>query len=275
MSLYTSFTNEDDFRERFIRPLLNRLGFLRVANLHGPQEFGKDFVFSEVNRFGLYRHYAAQAKHEQVINQGRKIDDLAAQITQAFTKPFTLPDSPRECFVSAVYVFNSGNITANACEQLVARLRTTIHADNVVLLDGDRLEAINRWGFRQLSEDVRGRLTGLRRQLEVNLYFWKFSLDAAQKQTTVNLRGSMLHGIEEFITRPVSSDRIPLDDLVTLWEDARLIDAACARLMAPINLQAVSDDARSAIILVTKRAIPRAEQLLRKIDAILSEFGPL
>jgi hypothetical protein len=82
MSLYARFQSEDDFRDRFIRPLLNRLGFLRVTSLHGAQEFGKDFVFSEVNQFGLYRHYAAQAKHEGTIHQGTKVRDQATQLIQ-------------------------------------------------------------------------------------------------------------------------------------------------------------------------------------------------
>src|SRR4051812_3794854 len=114
MSLYQKFKAEAKFREKFVKPLLNRLGFYGVSEQHGTQEFGKDFVFSELHRLGGMRHYAAQVKHEEKISQGRSVDVLLTQIKQAFATPFKRTDSPRDCYVSAVYVFNSGEITANA-----------------------------------------------------------------------------------------------------------------------------------------------------------------
>src|SRR5262249_20295548 len=50
MSLYERFNDETEFRENFVKPLLNRLGYYGVSKLHGTQEFGKDFVFSELHR---------------------------------------------------------------------------------------------------------------------------------------------------------------------------------------------------------------------------------
>ena len=41
--LFDRFENEAAFRADFVRPLLTRLGFVSVAELHGTQEFGKDF----------------------------------------------------------------------------------------------------------------------------------------------------------------------------------------------------------------------------------------
>jgi hypothetical protein len=69
---FAGFHNEAEFREQFVKPLLNRLGFYGVAKQHGAQEFGKDFVFSELHRFGGVRHYAAQVKHEERITQGKR-----------------------------------------------------------------------------------------------------------------------------------------------------------------------------------------------------------
>jgi hypothetical protein len=64
MSLYERYNDEAEFREKFVKPLLNRLGFYGVSEQHGSQEFGKDFVFSELHRLGGMRHHAAQVKHE-------------------------------------------------------------------------------------------------------------------------------------------------------------------------------------------------------------------
>jgi hypothetical protein len=120
MTLYDQYKDEADFRDRFVRPLLNRLGFYGVSEQHGTQEFGKDFVFSELHRLGGMRNYVAQVKHEKRINQGKSVDKLLTQAQQAFAKPFTRPDSPRKCYVSAVYIFNSGEITPNAKDVPIA-----------------------------------------------------------------------------------------------------------------------------------------------------------
>ena len=144
--LYEVFKDEAQFREQFIKPLLNRLGFYGVAEQDGTQEFGKDFVFSELHRLGGMRHYAAQVKHVKAIRQGSGVDELLSQVRQAFAKPFTRTDSPRECFVSAVYVFNSGQITPNAKDFLLNSLAREHYGDNVHFLDGERLNALNEWG---------------------------------------------------------------------------------------------------------------------------------
>jgi hypothetical protein len=48
-----NFVNEDDFIQRFVIPLLHRLGFSVVANYHRTHgELGKDLVFAEIDRFG-------------------------------------------------------------------------------------------------------------------------------------------------------------------------------------------------------------------------------
>src|SRR5437870_5146293 len=169
MLLYERFKDEAEFREKFVKPLLNRLGFYGVSEQHGTQEFGKDFVFSELHRLGGVRHYAAQVKHEERIAQGKSVDGLLSQLRQAFAKPFRRPDSPRECYVSGVYIFNSGEITPNAKEQLLTELGRERYGDNVYFLDGERLEGLNEWAFLQTDATARARLTGVRSALLYNI----------------------------------------------------------------------------------------------------------
>ena len=85
--LFDRFNNEAEFRARFVRPLLTRLGFISVAELHGQQEYGKDFVFSELTPFGFLRHYAAVVKHEKKISQTSHTlcTAILAQVKQAFS----------------------------------------------------------------------------------------------------------------------------------------------------------------------------------------------
>jgi hypothetical protein len=167
--LYKLFKDEAEFRERFVKPLLNRLGFYGVSEQHGSQEFGKDFVFSELHRLAGLKHYAAQVKHEERIHQGKIIDDLLSQVRQAFAKPFKRTDSPRDCHVSAVYIFNSGEITANAKEQLLSELGLERYGDNVHFLDGERLNALNEWATLENDSKARARLLGLRSALQFNI----------------------------------------------------------------------------------------------------------
>ncbi len=114
--LYDKFKNEADFRATFVRPLLTRLGFISVAELHGQQEYGKDFVFSELTPFGFLRHYAAVVKHEKLISQTSHsvCNVILAQVRQAFSMTFRLPDSEADQRIASVIVFNSGKMSDNA-----------------------------------------------------------------------------------------------------------------------------------------------------------------
>ena len=57
---YERFENEADFRDEFVKPLLNRLGFSSVPEHHRTKDSGRDFVFSEQHRLGGIRHYATR-----------------------------------------------------------------------------------------------------------------------------------------------------------------------------------------------------------------------
>ena len=207
MLLYERFKDEAEFREKFVKPLLNRLGYYGVSEQHGTQEFGKDFVFSELHRLGGMRHYAAQVKHEKRINQGTSVDGLLSQVRQAFAKPFKRADSPRECHVSAVYVFNSGEITANAKEQLLSELERERYGDNVHFLDGERLEALNEWATLQSDANARARLLGLRSALRFIIRLLK----NIPQQAKPNLEPMFIQGIELYLSEPVNCDDQFLD----------------------------------------------------------------
>jgi hypothetical protein len=58
----TSYTSEDDFIQRFLIPLLKRLGF-SVVNYQGKSEHGRDLIFAEMDRFGHVRYHGLQAKY--------------------------------------------------------------------------------------------------------------------------------------------------------------------------------------------------------------------
>ena len=83
-----NYVNEDEFTQRFLIPLLQRLGFSLVVNYHGHAEFGKDLIFAEIDRFGHVRYHGLQAKYKPSISLN-EVEGLITDCRQAFSNPFT------------------------------------------------------------------------------------------------------------------------------------------------------------------------------------------
>lgn len=277
MSLHDRFANEADFRDQFVRPLLNRMGFFLVTEMHGTREFGADFLFSELHRFGHTRHLAAQVKHEKTINSGAIIDTLVSQINQAFAHAFTLPDSPRELHVSAVYLFNSGRITDAAKDDLQARLRRSEHGDNVYFLDGERLETLNAWGSYYQDQQLRQRLTGLRDQIVLNIHTWGSIRDWADgKRSARESCPALLSAIEQYLIEPTFENRIRYVDVLTLWRAAAQIETIHRSLtMGGV----MSVEARKTNCEVLSKAcaetISLGKKIKENISGVLGQLKPL
>ena len=271
MLLYGRFKDEAEFRERFVKPLLNRLGYYGVSQQHGTQEFGKDFVFSELHRLGGMRHYAAQVKHERTINQGKSVDGLLSQVRQAFAKPFKRADSPRECHVSAVYVFNSGEITVNAKEQLLSELGIERYGDNVHFLDGERLEALNEWATLQTDANARARLLGLRSTLR----FIISSLETYTSTGKPDFRPMFTHGIELYMSEPLDCTEQLLPSLFALWQVLQGIELMRAILLKYPKDTAGWEKNAPAVKDMAQRAIRRATAICKVVDSAIEKMKPI
>jgi hypothetical protein len=270
MLLYDRFENEAEFREKFIKPLLNRLGYYGVTEQHGTQEFGKDFVFSELHRLGGMRHYAAQVKHEKKINQGSQVDGLLSQVRQAFAKPFTRAESSRECHVSAVYVFNSGEITDNAKEQLLSELGRERYGDNVHFLDGERLESLNSWATLQGDANARARLLGLRSALR----FISDTLQKYQEQDKPDYSPLFIQGLELYMSEPVIFDDKFTNTMFALWNHLRLVDQLRTLLLQTRFPDAVTQNLPT-LKEASQNALGAATQLLQRVDRAIENLKPL
>jgi hypothetical protein len=282
MSLYERFkdTKEAGFREEFVRPLLIRLGFVGITNKHGSQEFGKDYVFSELDRFGQLRHMVVQAKHEEKIEQGTKVDGLVSQIRQAFNTPYTLPNAPSEVrHVAAVYVFNSGGITDNAEKQIRDALPQEQRA-NTHCFSGHQLESWATAAAIRHDSDVRVRLMGLSVQLKVNCEIWEAIRAKSQAYESEEVgwdnREGLLHAVEQWITYPMMLDRIPLNRILHLWQAAKIIRACVAKHYArstKFDDKVIEKEMEILAGLCTK-ACDSAVAVRRAIAAVLSELPP-
>lgn len=275
MSLYGQFSDEALFREKFVKPLLNKLGFFLVTDYHGRREFGKDFVFLELHRFGL-RHCGAQVKNERTIGLGRAVDDLLTDIEQAFANPFTLPDYHEESHISEFYIFNSGSITPEAKDDLINRLRKRNYGDNTYLLDGDRLDSLNKWATYQNDQNIRQRLSGLTNTLFINIKIWESLKEDLEKGKVREARGAFLFGIESFLSSPIFPDRISENDLMQLWQHAQIINAIRNRYLmgARVKEETKKQDIKNAIQLIDN-SISYARKLIMDIKDVTSELKPL
>src|SRR5438128_1190814 len=81
---------EFQFRDKFVMPLLVRLGFGVVANNHGQREFGRDVIFGDVDRLGHVVYYGMQIKYEASISLSDS-HSLIQDAEQATHNPFLHP----------------------------------------------------------------------------------------------------------------------------------------------------------------------------------------
>ena len=275
MSLYGQFSNEKVFREKFVKPLLNKLGFFLVTDYHGRREFGKDFVFLELHRFGL-RHCGAQVKNEKTIGLGKTVDDLLTDIEQAFANPFKLPDYHQESYISEFYIFNSGSITHEAKDDLISRLRKKNYGNNIYLLDGDRLDSLNKWATYQNDQNIRQRLSGLTNTLFINIKIWESMKIEIEKGSFREARGVFLFGIESFLSSPIFPEHISENDLMQLWQTARIVNAINNRYLmgTKVSEEIKKQDIKNAIQLID-RSISYARKLIVDIKNVTFKLKPL
>lgn len=127
------------FCQEILGPLLRRMGFLDVRYTHGVGEFGKDFTFSEMTKFGEVRYCALQAKAGAVKGGVKaEIDELLGQINDAFENEYDgLGDvNPRR--ISTFVIAISGSFTDNAETKIRNKIRRTI-VGSVHFLDKERI----------------------------------------------------------------------------------------------------------------------------------------
>jgi hypothetical protein len=115
--------DEKAFCREILEPLFRKMGFRSIVYNHGAREFGKDFTFSEFDKFDQIRHYGVQVKAGNVSGEiNSKLDEIIGQIEDAFKMPyFNLnPKSPN--YVTTVLVIISGRFTENAKEKIRHKL---------------------------------------------------------------------------------------------------------------------------------------------------------
>ena len=89
-------------------------------------------------------------------------------------------------------------------------------------------------------------------------------------------RGSFLHGIEEFMSSPVQTELISLDDLTTIWQKARIADNIVNRQrFLAFRVGDTHKQEAALLVQLTAELIPHAMLVEAQIANALMKLNPL
>lgn len=136
-------TNEAEFTMRVVLPILRKLGFANIKYNHGKREYGKDIVFARMTEFQELEHWAAQVKYGDVDGgAGSEVDKLINQADDAFKMPFYDIYTRQQQRISKFVIIASGKFTENAIEKICGKIESHALRNNIVFLDGDKIETL-------------------------------------------------------------------------------------------------------------------------------------
>ena len=273
-----TYANELTFTEKFIFPLLQRLGFSVVVNYHGQREFGKDLVFGEVDRFGHVVYHGMQVKYEDSISQNA-IQDLIRDAEQAFNNPFQHPSKGDTARISAFYGVNGGSFGTNAAEHFYNSLQPKYGA-NVRLLDGKALLALDRTATMNRVESMGERLQGIILEIQTNRQI----MDAQ-----VRMIKDFMHSGGEFpclrlrtvalgtyLEQPFLPTEIPYYEYPhKLWHELSAFNQITLSLDQPVSTEGFKEGRLRSIEKLASQIKPRMDTLEVLMMKIIANLGPL
>ena len=142
--------DETLFCEEVLAHLLRKMGFESVRYTGGTREYGKDFVFSELTKFGDLRRYGLQAKAGNISGEvNSEIDKILGQIPDAFKISYHDLGSREERYISTFIVAISGHFTENA-EKKIRDKTPERFARHVYFWDKEKILSLiaKYWGDR-------------------------------------------------------------------------------------------------------------------------------
>lgn len=220
------YANEDDFNQRYVIPLLHKLGYSVVANFHGSAEFGKDLIFAEIDRFGHVCFNAIQTKYVPI---GRDaMEGLVLDCKQAFVNEFTHPQTGSKERISRFYVVNGGSISDQAIDHFFSSI-TPIYGANARVLQGRDLLVLERWAAPKPNNSIVEKLTGVVLEVRFNQRQLHDMHKQMEQQVEANSKiyiptSVKLHAVNTFLASPPIVDPIVIDALEKYWIAISLVN---------------------------------------------------
>jgi hypothetical protein len=129
LNAFLDGASEDEFTERLLVPLFQRLGFHRVSAVGHKEktlEFGKDLWMKYQLPTGHWIYFCAQVKREKIdasaVGATNNVAAVLAQARMAIDHPIFDPDANRKVLLDHVFLISAGEITRAARTWLVGQL---------------------------------------------------------------------------------------------------------------------------------------------------------
>lgn len=131
--------DEPKFSKELILPLLRKMKFDNVIYNHGKKEYGRDFFFSEINKFNEPVYYGMQVKAGNVSGKvNSEIDMLIGQLNDAFSMPFYVLGNQNPYYISSFVIAISGKFMENAKEKIIHKIPKEL-LGNVYFWDKEKM----------------------------------------------------------------------------------------------------------------------------------------
>jgi len=135
-------TDEPKFTKEVMIPLLKKMKYKNVRYNHGTDEYGRDVIFSEINKFNEEIFYGIQVKAGDVSGGANsQIDTLIAQLDDAFRMPFKLLGDENKRYLSFFIIAISGHYKKNAKAKILEKVPQA-YKQHVFFWDKDSIEAL-------------------------------------------------------------------------------------------------------------------------------------
>jgi len=259
------YTNEDDFTERLLIPLLQQLGFSLVFNYHGASEFGKDLIFAEIDRFGHIRYHGLQAKYESSISLN-EVERLISDCLQAFANPFTHPQTGTKEQISTFYAVTGGSIGDQALNHYFNSLRPKF-SGNVRLLQGKDLVSLARWASVTRVNSVGEIISGLLIELRFNRETLHAHIcETLEKRSHVPLERFRLNATSAYLSKPALAGTVNNDDISNYWS----LCSNCNSILDALTMARTETNRDELTTTILTRVRPNVDILTSRIEAALS-----
>lgn len=282
-----NFASEDDFIQRFLIPLLHRLGFSVVANYHRTRgELGKDLVFAEIDRFGHIRYCGLQAKYEDSIGLSA-VETLIQDCRQAFANSFTHPHTHTEERIQTFYAVNGGSISDDARQHFFGSVGHP-RAECTRLLDGKSLLALDRWAAANRSLATLPDLNGLLHEIAYNRRLALLVVPPLQKllESQAGVEPSRVavnpvfpnrfrvNAAAQYLQRPFFVEAVPAEQVEAYWETLILCNAMLDRCIGVTTVGVVTGNVKEVV--EKAPSVTRiGDELATRITEVLRTLGPL
>jgi len=228
------FKNEAEFRETWISPLLSKLGYVLVSNVHGPSEQGRDFFFADYDAFEHRRFYALQAKLGNIGAGTKELDSLLDQVKRAFIVRLRFHKEADERHISAVYIMASGAISREAREYISEWCNKQSFGENVYYLDGSTLERLDKFAFQRFDRQLRTQLIGLLNECQYNSKIIDALLRLFQAKKTCFDRCRSL-AVERLLSTPPPEDILSNALLEDAWKSIAVLNKLADYHLLPMS----------------------------------------